>query len=124
MVFTKVAPRTASQEHARLASGGGARAAVGHERERRPRLERAAFKWRAPEAEPRAPSKSKQQAADSSAALHGFKVEVARELLGVVEDLEEGAHAPACCAECSGCGLVCFLNCAWAAGVVEPLLPL
>jgi hypothetical protein len=28
---------------------------------------------------------------------------VARELLGVVEDLEEDAHAPACCAERPGC---------------------
>ena len=52
------------------------------------------------------------------------EVEVARELLGVVEDLEEDAHAPACCAGRFGCVLVCFFNCAWAAGVVEPLLPL
>ena len=52
------------------------------------------------------------------------EVEVARELLSAVEDLEEGAHAPACCAECSGCGLVCFLNCTWASGAVEPLLSL
>jgi hypothetical protein len=52
------------------------------------------------------------------------EVKVAREFLGVVEDLEEGAHAPACCAECSGCGLVCFLNCTWTSGAVEPLLSL
>jgi hypothetical protein len=55
---------------------------------------------------------------------HRRVVEVARELLRVVEELEEGSHASACCAERSRCVLVHLFDWAWASGVVEPLLPL
>jgi hypothetical protein len=48
------------------------------------------------------------------------QVEIARELLGVVEDLKEVAHAPSCCAERPGCVLVCFFSCAAVPG--QPVL--
>ena len=41
---------------------------------------------------------------------HRRVAEVARELLRVVEELEEDAHASACCAERSRCVLACFFD--------------
>jgi hypothetical protein len=56
---------------------------------------------------------------------HRRVAEGARELLRVVEVLEEDAHASACCAErASRCVLVRPFDWAWTTGVVESLLPL